>query len=148
VVAGAQARVQNLGRNLRRAAGLLHDLAEGLARDVHAGEQLVAGAGPRLDAAFKYRRIAVTQLLQARRRSNGEPAIASAAVHHHRPRPAPRHQVVDHQLETAEGCAAGKQKMAAGVRTLLADVQQGQLRPVAKHDLEALWIDLFHGPAI
>ena len=46
-------RLQLLGADVRRVAGVLDEFAERLARHIHAGEQLEAGGRPGRDAAFE-----------------------------------------------------------------------------------------------
>jgi hypothetical protein len=98
-----------VGRDARRAAGVLDVLAERLARHVDAGEQLVAGLLPGGDAALQTRDVGVAggaRILAARS------ARPSSSSHSTMRVVAARHETREIQLQPAQRDRARPQQMA------------------------------------
>ena len=121
VGAAANQPIELVGRDARRAAGVLDEFAEGLARHVDAGEQLEAGRGPGRDAAGEHVRRPCSRRERAPRRALGEAVVIVAQ---HDAGRAARHQPRHPQLEAAQGQRAREQKMALREGQLLAQVDE------------------------
>ena len=133
VGAGAHQRVELVGADAGRAAGVLDEFAERLARHVHAGEQLEAGGGPGGVAAVEIGEIAVAG---AGEDIGGARAEAVIVVDQHDARGAARHQRGEAQFEPAQRHVARPQQMAAREDQFLAHIDQRQFAAVAEHGLD------------
>jgi hypothetical protein len=89
---------QFLGRKMRGAVGRLDELAERLARDMHALEQRKAGGPPAGDAALQHRNVAVAEAVEP---TGGSLREAITVVAEHDRHSAPGHEPGQVDLQTA-----------------------------------------------
>ena len=99
VGAGAHVRVELVGADRGRAAGMLDEFAECLARHVHAGEQLEAGGFPGGGASGKIRQVGIAGAGEDFGGARAKPVII---VDQHDAGGAARHQAGEAQLEPAQ----------------------------------------------
>ena len=131
-LAGIETALQLGGGDMRRAASMLDQLAERLARHIDPGEQLEPRRRPGLAAARHHRDIVIAHALELRGGALGQMVVA--AVEHDDPRPPARHQIADHQFEARQRHRIGEKRVPVlREHALLAHVEQRDLVAVAQH---------------
>ena len=133
VGAGAHMRVELLGADRGRAARVLDEFAERLARHMDAGEQFEAGRGPGGGAAVEKAEIVIAGGGEHR---GGACAEAVIVVDQHDAGIFTRHQAGEAQFQPAQRHVARPQQMAAREDQFLAHIDQRQFAAVAEHGFD------------
>ena len=130
VIAGIEHALQIISVDADRAAAVLDDFAERLARHVDAREQHIASLGPAGEAIREDEELAVAVPAQDLRRARRQPV---AVIDQHDARRPARHQPRHGEFETAERSRACMQQMRLREDELLAHVEQRHLLAVGQH---------------
>src|SRR6185437_13516474 len=136
-------RGEALGGNPRGVACMLDELAEGLARHVHAREEVEARALPSAGPAIEDVDVRVAELLEPPRgaRCDAEGAVVARDDARGFPREEPRRL----DLQPAERKGDREEEVRLAVLAVLAHVEERDLPPVAEPGLELLrWDRLRH----
>ena len=126
-------RVELLGADRGRAARVLDEFAERLARHVDAGEQFEAGRGPGGGAAVEKAEIVIAGGGEHR---GGARAEAVIVVDQHDAGIITRHQASEAQFQPAQRHIARPQQMIAREDQFLAHIDQRQFAAVAEHGFD------------
>ena len=126
LVAAREATLEFVGRDRRRVAPGLDQLAEGLARHVDVAEQLETGFAPGAQSTGEQRDVGVAQRLQLarRHRRHAFPVVVDDDGH-----AAPRQAPPGVELQPRGGEVGGPQRMGLGIGRFLAHVEQRDLHP-------------------
>ena len=117
------------GRQGRRVALMLDQLAKGFAGHVHVFEDLAPIGNPALQSAFQQADLGVTQGLQALRRNRRQ---AFAVVHHHHGGVQAGNAGPGIGFQAAQAHLRGKQGVALGKRVFFPDIEQGNFLVLAE----------------
>src|SRR5690606_4370145 len=110
VLAAGQHRGELGDAHPGRRIDVLHQLTEGLARQVHALVDGIAGPGPRSRPAREHEQVAIAERAQPLARGLRQTVVA-IVVHHH-PRPEAWNETPDLELETAVRYRGGEEQVA------------------------------------
>ena len=121
------------GADRGRAAVVLDEFAERLARHVHAGKSDEAGLLPAGDAALEIRDVAIAGAREDLGRARDQSVIV---VDEHDARVLARHQRGEAQLQAAQRHVARPQQMILREGQFLAHVDEREFVPVAEHGFD------------
>jgi len=114
---------------------MLDELAEGLARDVHAGEHLKSRVAPARQPVVKNADVGIP-----RRKQNAGGALSQAVafVAQHDAGVAPRHQAPEFELQAAQWNRTREQQMSARKDQLFPHIDERELPAIGEHAVERL----------
>ena len=123
-------------RNMRGLEIDLDEFTERLGGHVDAAKDLEPGRGPACQPAFQEGNVRIAEAHQPFRPARHQIIVFRAAGAQHNGHVAPRHQIINDQLQPAQRQGYGEQQVALAEGAFFAQVQQRQLIPAHDHRLE------------